>query len=38
MKRRKINYKNIYSTYYRDNTILVLSDNISAPIETENLE
>ncbi len=35
---RKINFKNICSTHYSDNTVLVSSDDTSAPTVRENLE
>ncbi len=38
MKLHKINYKNICSTHYRDNTVMVSYDDTSAPIVIENLE
>ncbi len=37
-KTLKINYKNIGSTHYRDYTVLVSSNDISAPTVIENLE
>ncbi len=37
-KLRKINYKNICSAHYGDNTVLVSSDDTSAPTVIENLE
>ncbi len=38
MKHRKINYKNLCSTHFRDNTVLVSSDDTSATTVIENLE
>ncbi len=35
---RKINFKNICGTHYSDNTVLVSSEDISAPTVRENLE
>ncbi len=35
---RKINFKNICSTHYSDNTVLVSSEDTSAPTVRENLE
>ncbi len=37
-KLRKFNYKNICSTRYSDNTVLVLSKDTSAPTVIENPE
>ncbi len=35
---RKINFKNICSTHYSDNTVLVSSEDTSAPTVRGNLE
>ncbi len=37
-KFRKINFKNIYNTHYSDNSVLVSSEDTSAPTVRENLE